>query len=50
MGATKMFCPGEGENIYMTTLAKIDSYSVSEDGKILSLMTGDIAMMRFTSK
>lgn len=50
MGATKMFCPGEGENVYMKTLDKIDSYSISEDGKIVTLMMDDIAMMRFEKK
>ncbi|SDW31265.1 META domain-containing protein [Flavobacterium degerlachei] len=50
MGATKMFCPGEGENVYMTTLERIDSYSVSKDGKVLTLMMDDIAMMRFEKK
>lgn len=50
MAVTKMFCPGEGENIYMSTLLKIDSYSVSEDGKTLNFMMDDIAMMRFEKK
>jgi len=47
MGMTMMACQGEGESTYMKTLEKIDSYSISEDGKILNLITGDIAMMRF---
>jgi heat shock protein HslJ len=50
MMATKTFCPGEGENVYMNTLQKIDSYSVSEDGKTLSFKMGDIVMMRFNKK
>jgi len=50
MAMTKMFCPGEGENIYMKTLEKIDSYSISEDGKTLNFIMGDIAMMRFEKK
>nr|WP_314895630.1 META domain-containing protein [uncultured Flavobacterium sp.] len=50
MAVTKMFCPGVGENIYMATLQKIDSYSVSEDGKTLNFIMGDIAMMRFEKK
>lgn len=33
MAVAKMVCPGEGENSYMSTLQKIDSYSISEDGK-----------------
>ncbi|MFV5692757.1 META domain-containing protein [Flavobacterium sp. LT1R49] len=50
MAVTKMFCPGEGENIYMSMLQKIDSYSISEDGKTLNFIMGDIAMMRFEKK
>lgn len=50
MMVTKMFCPGEGENVYMNTLQKIDSYSVSEDGKTLNFIMGDIVVMRFENK
>jgi heat shock protein HslJ len=47
MGMTMMACPGEGENVFMRTLDKIDSYSISEDGKTLNFIMGDVAMMRF---
>ncbi|MCI4442217.1 MAG: copper resistance protein NlpE N-terminal domain-containing protein [Lentimicrobium sp.] len=47
MGMTMMACPGEGENVFMKTLEKIDSYSISDDGKTLNFIMGDIAMMRF---
>lgn len=50
MVVTKMFCPGEGENVYMNTLERIDSYSISEDGKTLNFIMGDIAIMRFEKK
>ena len=50
MGMTKMACPGEGENVYMKTLEKVDSYSISDDGKTLNFIMGDIAMMRFEKK
>jgi heat shock protein HslJ len=50
MAVTKMFCPGEGEDIYMSTLQKIDSYAISEDGKTLNFIMDDIAMMRFEKK
>ena len=50
IGMTMMPCPGEGENVYMNTLEKIDSYSISEDGKTLNFIMGDIAMMRFEKK
>jgi len=50
MGMTMMACPGLGETTYMKTLEKIDSYSISEDEKILNFIMGDIAMMRFEKK
>jgi heat shock protein HslJ len=50
MGMTMMACPGNGENVYMKTLEQIDSYSITEDGKTLNFMMGDIAMMRFEKK
>jgi heat shock protein HslJ len=50
IAVTKMFCPGEGENIYMSALQKIDSYSISEDGKTLNFIMDDIVIMRFEKK
>lgn len=47
MGMTKMACPGLGESTFMKTLEKIDSYSISEDGKTLNFSMGTIVMMRF---
>ncbi|MES2574864.1 MAG: META domain-containing protein [Bacteroidota bacterium] len=47
IGMTKMACQGLGEDTYMKTLEKIDSYSISQDGKTLNFIMGDIAMMRF---
>ena len=47
MGMTMMACLGEGEKVYNNTLEKINFYSISEGGKTLNLMMGDIAMMRF---
>jgi heat shock protein HslJ len=47
IGMTMMACPGEGENVYMKTLEKIDSYSISDDGQTLNFIMGDISMMRF---
>ncbi|MEI9809840.1 MAG: META domain-containing protein [Bacteroidota bacterium] len=44
---TKMFCPGEGERVFLETLEKINSWAVT-DASTLNLITGDIAMMRFT--
>ena len=50
MGMTMMACPGIGETTFMKTLEQIDSYSISEDGKTLNFIMGDIAMMRFEKK
>jgi heat shock protein HslJ len=48
MGMTMMACQGNGDSVYMSTLEKIDSYSITEDGKTLRFMMGDVEMMRFT--
>ena len=51
MAMTRMICmDGKGENVFMETLKKINSYSITDDGKTLTFIVGDIAMMRFTKK
>lgn len=51
MAVTKMMCMGEqGEQVFMSTLPKITSYDVTDNGKTLNFISGDIAMMRFTKK
>ncbi|WP_343694967.1 META domain-containing protein [Flavobacterium sp.] len=51
MAMTKMMClDGQGEQTYMSTLQKITSYDITDDGKRLNFISGDIAMMRFTKK
>lgn len=51
MGMTMMACmDNQGEMTFMKTLEQIDSYSISEDGKTLNFIMGDIAMMRFEKK
>lgn len=51
MAMTKMMCmDGQGEQVFMSTLQKITSYDVTDDGKTLNFISGDIAMMRFTKK
>jgi heat shock protein HslJ len=51
MAVTKMMCmDGQGEQVFMSTLAKITSYDITDDGKTLNFISGDIAMMRFTKK
>jgi len=48
MAMTKMFCPGEGEQVFLQTLKKINRYSVS--GNTLTLLIDDIAVMRLMKK
>ncbi|HEX5026143.1 MAG TPA: META domain-containing protein [Agriterribacter sp.] len=48
MAMTRMMCPGEGEPAFVTTLKKINRYTVHENS--LTLMMDDIAMMRFSKK
>lgn len=52
MAVTKMMCMDghNGEQTYMSTLQKITSYDITDNGKTLNLISGDIAMMRFTKK
>lgn len=40
-----MACEGSGESVYFSTLGKITSFDVN--GTTLTLIMGDIAMMRF---
>ena len=49
MALTEMACPGEGETVFLQTLKKVSTWSVS-DGNTLNLIAGDIAVMRFTKK
>ncbi len=46
LALTKMFCPGEGETVFLETLKKINLWAVT-DTSTLNLIMGDIAMMRF---
>jgi heat shock protein HslJ len=43
-------CFGDGESVFMENLKRINQYSVSTDGKELTLIQGDIALMRFHRK
>lgn len=50
MAVTRMMCmDGNGENVFLETIKKINAWSVT-DGNTLNLIMGDIAMMRFTKK
>jgi heat shock protein HslJ len=47
---TMKACPGDGESVFMEHLKRINKYAVSADGKELTLIQGDIALMRFHKK
>jgi heat shock protein HslJ len=49
MAMTKMFCPGQGENVFMDNLKKVDTWSVTNDTS-LNLTEGDNTIMRFSKK
>jgi len=48
MALTKMMCPGSGESVFLETIKKINTYSVNDS--TLTMIMGDIAMMRFSKK
>lgn len=50
MASTRMFCQGVQEEVYLQALRKINTFSVGDNGATLHLITGDIAMMRFTKE
>lgn len=47
LGMTKMACPGQGESTFVSTFEKINKYDITDEGKTLHLIMGDIALMRF---
>lgn len=48
MAMTKMFCSGEGEAVFLEALRTVNSYNVTKT--TLTLISGDVAMMRFNRK
>ncbi|WP_022829277.1 META domain-containing protein [Sphingobacterium paucimobilis] len=48
LGMTRMFCPGNGESVFVKNLEKVTRYSVSEG--ILTCISDDIVVMRFKKK
>jgi heat shock protein HslJ len=51
LATTRKMCPDmTGEQLFIKTLKKINTYSVTNQGKTLNLIVGDIAVMRFTKK
>jgi len=47
MMMTKMFCVGQGESTFLSTLQQIDRYALSDNGNTLNLLKGDVGLMRF---
>jgi heat shock protein HslJ len=50
MAMTRMACEGEGEADFLKYLSRINRYSVSSDGKVLTMIQGDVALLRFHKK
>ena len=48
MALTKMYCPGEGEPVFLETLKKINAYTLQDS--TLTLMMDEVPMMRFAKK
>lgn len=44
---TYMACRGEGESTFLQNLKRVNRYDISSDGKTLTMIQGDIALMRF---
>lgn len=51
MATTRKMCPDmKGEELFLETLKKVNTYSVTEQGKTLNLIMGDMAVMRLSRK
>lgn len=51
LATTRKMCPDmAGEQAFLAALKKVNSYSVTEQGKTLNLIAGDIAVMRLVRK
>lgn len=48
LGMTMMACEGNGDSLYMETLQKIETYTITDDGRTLNFLLGDIVMMKFS--
>ncbi len=46
---TEKACGGNGEQVFLSTLKKVNKYDIT-DGNTLHLLSGDIAVMRFTKQ
>ncbi|RYZ81723.1 MAG: META domain-containing protein [Proteobacteria bacterium] len=48
MVTTRMFCPGDGERLYMGALQKANAYTVTKDA--LNLLSSDTVLLTFARK
>jgi heat shock protein HslJ len=46
---TKMFCPGDGEPLFLQNLQKVETYLIVND-TTLNFMMGELAIMKFSKK
>ena len=50
MAMTRMYCDGDGEKVFTENFQKVDGFSITDNGKTLHLMMGDIDLMRLQKK
>lgn len=48
IGMTMMACEGNGDSVYMETLNKIETYTITDDCKTLNFLLGNVVMMKFS--
>lgn len=48
IGMTMMACEGNCDSLYMETLNKIESYTITDNGKTLNFLMGSVVMMQFS--
>jgi len=49
LAVTKMMCQGEGEQVFLDTMKKVNRYDIT-DNNTLTFIADDIAVMRFRKK
>jgi len=49
MAMTRMFCSGQGENMFLSTLQKVNMWSIGKDAS-LDFMINDTLLMSFVKK
>lgn len=47
-GATRMFCEGVDEKVFLDGLKAVNKFDITDEGKKLVFITGDIVTMSFT--